>query len=646
MKRLLFILLMLIGFSFGQTENVVGDVYSPDENLKAEVILNKTSGDIFYQVKLNENTVLEKSKLGLQMDDFNLVSDMTFKSMSKTRKISDSYKLISGKQLKIESVSNQCDFNFANQNGINLTVRFRLFNDGLGFRYLISDNSEGEKHKIIFENTSFNLLDDGNAWMHPYDDVSKWTPGYETYYQNGIEIGTPAPVELRGWAFPLLFEVDDSWALITEAGDFRDYCGTHLYSECEGGEYRIKLPEPDEAYNLCSHTPTIETPWQSPWRVIILAHSLAEIVESNLVTNLAEENSVQNPSWIKPGKSSWSWWSKSESPRDFEALKEFVDFSAKMGWKYSLVDANWNKMENGNLKKLTEYANKKDVGLLVWYNSGGSHNTVPELPRDRINTEEERQKEFAWLNKIGVKGIKVDFFQSDKQCIINLYEDILRDAAEYELVVNFHGCTLPKGWRRKYPNLLTMESVKGAECYKFDKNFSASAPILNAIYPFTRNVVGPMDYTPLTFSHNVLPHFTSFGHELALSVVFESGIGHFADHYEAYLSQPDYVQSFLEEVPVIWEKTRLISGYPGKDAVLARKKDDSWYVGGINGEFEDKSFEFEADFLESGEYTVELITDGAENDEYQYQELKIRKGHNFKVDVLRYGGFVMIIKPE
>jgi hypothetical protein len=217
-------------------------------------------------------------------------------------------------------------------------------------------------------------------------------------------------------------------------------------------------------------------------------------VESNLVYHLSNHSLIADDSWVKPGRASRSWWSDHPSSRDFVKLKNYVDLASEMGWEYSLVDANWNRMENGgNIEDLVKYANSKNIGLSFWYNSGGPHNIVTEQPRDIMNDPSKRKEELKKLHDWGVKAIKVDFFQSDKQDIMKLYLDILKDAASQQIMVVFHGCTLPRGWSRTYPNLVSMEAVKGAEQYGWDSVFARQDAMLNTILAFTRNVVGRMD---------------------------------------------------------------------------------------------------------------------------------------------------------
>jgi hypothetical protein len=404
------------------------------------------------------------------------------------------------------------------------------------------------------------------------------------------------------------------------------------------------MPEASEAKNTVSNIPVSTLPWATPWRVLIVGKNLSDIVESDMVVALNPPSQIEDESWIQPGRASWSWWSYSPSPENFESLKKFIDLSQEMGWEYFLVDANWDLMTGGNIEELTKYANSKNVGILMWYNSGGPHNDVTERPRDIMNNPEVRKAEFQKLAEWGVKGVKVDFFQSDKPQIIKQYFDILKDAADNKIMVNFHGCTMPRGWNRTWPNLVSMEAVRGAESYKFDSAYTEKAVWHNTILPFTRNVIGSMDYTPVTFTNQKYPHKTSFGHELALSIVFESGILHLADNCESYRTLPEAPKNFLKTVPVVWDSTLLLAGYPGKDCVMARKAGNSWYIGGINGTDEKQSWEIDLSRLNGQDFSASVITDGATDKEFLSSETAIKAGEKLKVDVLPFGGFVAVLK--
>jgi alpha-glucosidase len=473
------------------------------------------------------------------------------------------------------------------------------------------------------------------------DNVTMYSPAYETLYANALPIGSRVPFNLgTGWAFPSLFKVNDHWLLLSEADLDEYYFGAHLGSKPEGLEYTLAMPQADEALGYGNAQPSSSLPWIVPWRVLIIGKSLGTIVESTLIESLSRKNQLEDTNWIKSGRASWSWWSDHDSSRSFEKLKTFIDLAAAMGWEYSLVDANWNVMEGGTLEELAAYAQSKGVRLFVWYNSGGSHNEVTEQPRDLMLEQETRHKEFAKLQALGIKGVKVDFFQSDKQDIIKLYLDILKDAADFELMVNVHGSTLPRGWSRTYPNLMSMEAVRGAEAYTFDNTYANSAPSQNTLLPFTRNVVGPMDYTPVTFTDELNPHETSNSHELALSIIFESGIVHLADSVEAYQGLADDVKNFLRDVPSSWDETKYLAGEPGKFVVLARRSGSSWYVGGISGDEETRELTLDLSFLK-GDYTMTLFQEGDNPRSFREDSSPITSTDSLTVTLRPKGGFVI-----
>jgi hypothetical protein len=483
-------------------------------------------------------------------------------------------------------------------------------------------------------------------WCAPSDKPGTYAPAYETYYQNEIDPATIASLGL-GWSFPLLYRTSNGsrWVLITEANVDPGFCAARLSSAATNAVFTVTLPDPAEGNGQGSVRPVSKLPWEMPWRVIVVGDSPGVVVESTLVTDLSRPSAVADTSWIKPGRVAWSWWSDPPSPKNAESQKKFVDLAVEMGWEYVLVDANWTIMETGNIHDVLRYAKEKGIGVLLWYNSGGPHNVVTEKPRDCFTYKPVREFELKMLKDWGVKGVKVDFLQSDKQNVISLYHSIMQDAAAHKIMVNFHGCTLPRGWDRTYPHLMSMEAVRGEECYIFDSKYPEMAPGQNTILPFTRNAVGPMDYTPVGFSNNQYPHLTTYGHELALSVVFESGWLHFTDRAEAYRGLPAAPKEFLKNVPVAWDDTRFVDGYPGKFVVLARRKADTWYLAGVNGEKAPRRVEVKpGSWLEKGNYTLSTIVDGADGKSFRDAQQAFVGGNSFAVDMLPYGGFVGVLK--
>lgn len=639
--------------AFGQA---AVEVKSPDDLTLIRVRLADAtppgmSGDrtgkvrLYGEVESDGRQVLPFVSFGITRKDQAFVDSLRLVETGSVKTIDETYTMLSGKRKVCRNFANEQTLVFQNANGAKVELIVRAYNDGVAFRYRFPE-TRSDKFTVTSESTGFRLPPGGKMWAHPYDKPTKYTPAYETYYANGVDVGTTSASE-SGWAFPVLACTPDRsrWVLVTEAGVEPSYCGVRLTQKAENGIYSVRLPDEGEGNSIGTVEPSWTLPWATPWRVIIVGDSLGDIVESTLVTDVCPPSIVKDTSWIKPGRASWSWLFDHDSPQDCTKLKQWVDLAAEMGWEYSLVDANWDRMKNGTIHDLIAYANSKGVGLLMWYNSGGPHNYVSEKPRGLMDHREIRREEFQTLKRWGIKGVKVDFFQSDKQNIIQLYHDILQDAAEAQIMVNFHGCTLPRGWSRTYPHLMSMEAVRGEECYSFDEKFTAEAPIHNVILPFTRNVVGPMDYTPVMFTDNVYRHLTTYCHELTLPVIFESGWLHFAGGPKEYIDLPKAPKGFLKAVPTAWDNTKFLAGEPGEYVVLARRSGKTWYVAGINGQDTGRDVNVTLSFLDDTHYTVTLIADGKTPREFETESEAVTAQDHLEVRLLPYGGFTAVLTP-
>ncbi len=616
------------------------ELWSPNQYVSVIVSQNSTNGiwnySIFLRIKDKKTQILEPSSLGIKRNDGDFFHHLQLHKVSKLVKIDESYTMVAGKHRVNHHQAHQLTLSFQNQQGQPLDIILHAFDTGVAFRYVFPDTS-AERLMVTEEWTTFNLPQPGKAWLQPYDTLGVWNPAYERGYVRDLKIGDPCPMT-TGWGFPGLFHVNDLWVLISEAAVDESYCGSHLLAVADDGEYRIQFPWEWENYGMGNSKPTSKLPWVMPWRFILISRDLGDIVESNIVHDLAEPSRLADVSWIKPGRASWSWWGDHPSPFDYQKLKAYVDFAAEMGWEYSLVDAGWHEMRGGNIEQLVHYA------ILLWYNSGGPHTRVMDAgPRDRMYDPDIRRAEFQKISQWGVKGVKVDFFQSEKQDIMKLYLDIAKDAAEFKLLLNTHGCTIPRGWSRTYPNFLTMEGVKGAEAYTYEKPIDF--PWFNNVYPYTRNVIGPMDYTPVTFTdyNESQQRMTSHAHELALSVIFESGIQHLADRIEGFRSTPQYVQDFLKTVPVAWDDTYFIDGYPGEFTVLARENNGDIYFAGIFNNSEAKDYRFSLPFLPAGDWQGFIIADGNHPKEFAQREISISRATPIETKILPYGGFVGMV---
>ncbi|MBC7889652.1 MAG: glycoside hydrolase family 97 catalytic domain-containing protein [Ferruginibacter sp.] len=649
--KICLLIISVIAFSRCKTKNEKNwEINSPDGTIHfslsvKENLQHKTS--LEYEVSIAKNgkttSVIEASPLGIEREDEQFSENLSFVSKSELKTIDEKYTMVIGRQSEISDHANELELNFKNEKGSLVQIVVRAYNDGVAFKYVFPGKSE-KKYTVTRELTGFKIPQNGKAWIQPYAKSSKWGPSYELYYENGIPIGTASPIT-EGWGFPALFNTSNHWILISEANLSPNYCGIRIEQKAPNGLYKVRFPEAADAMGTGKVEPAYTLPWSMPWRTIIIGSSLSAIVESQMISNLSDP-SKGDFSWVKPGRSSWGWNTDHESPKNYGALKEFVDLSAEMNWEYSLVDANWDLMKGGNIEQLVKYAASKGVGILMWYNSGGPQNEVAERPRDIMYDANRRREEFKKLRAWGVKGVKIDFWHSDKQNLVTQYIDVLKDAAENHIMVNFHGCTIPRGWSRTYPNLVALESNKGEENYDFDSTYPANAPVQNSILAFTRNVIGPMDYTPMTLTHLTYPHVTSFAHELALTVIFNSGILHFGDNVKSYRSLPEYAKAFIKNVPVTFDETRFISGEPGKSIILASRKGKVWYAAGINSEKTSKEVVIALPFIESGAYQMSLISDGADAKSFSNKVQTYQASQSLKVNMLPYGGFVATITTQ
>ncbi len=623
LKGILFLIVFVVSMA-NATE-----VVSPNEKIKVVLELQNESQPkflIYYSENQKTTEVLPSSLLGLKTNSQDF-SELTLVSESEVTLIHDDYEMLHGKKEHCENFGAEKTFRFKNASEKCIDIVFRVYNDGVAFRYILCDY-DASLSSITEELTAYTIPDGIERWIQPYNEV------YEAFYPFSTS-GTPN----RRWGYPALFNVENGiFLLITEADISRENYASSLYTS-ENTTYQVALPQKDRDGNQFT------MPWQSPWRVLIIGH-LSDIVESTLVTDVSSPCRLSETDWIKPGSSSWIYWANNHGTKDYQKLVEYVDLAAEMGWPYTLIDWEWDQMCNGgNINDIVKYANSKGIKPLMWYNSGTSW--MGPTPNDRMNTSEKRVKEFEWLNQIGVYGIKVDFFPGDQQKTMNHYISILEDAARYKLMVNFHGCTLPRGWSRTYPNLMTMEGVYGAEQYNNGRRMTPQGAGHNATLPYTRNIVGPMDYTPVAFTNSQHPHTTTYAHELSLSVVFESGIVHFADRPSGFTDLPNEAKEFLRYVPTAWDDTKLLEGYPGQLAVIARQKADNWYIGGINGEEKEKTIKIDFDFLQPNtKYKMVLIKDGADAVTFDISDGAVNHNDSIEIRLLPKGGAVMWITKD
>lgn len=558
------------------------------------------------------------------------LADISFDKLRFTRQVKDDYQMLEGKRLHCTNEANE----YQAPIGSNAKIVIRLYNDGIAFRY---EYIKLENQKQPEEHTIYMIPEGTKRWF------MQWTEAYEgffpqttTYKVKPIRTSSGASTSADGWnnrwGYPALLEpVEGVFALISEANIERRQSASCLYND--GERYSVVAAEND--LNLSGD-------WHTPWRVVIIG-KLADIVESTLVTDVSEPSQLKDTNWIKPGVVSWIYWANNHGSNDFNIIKKYVDMAVVLKLPYVLIDAEWDEMdkiasnEGKTIEDAVAYANSKGIKPMIWYNSSVGWIDGAPGPKFRLNKPEDREKEFAWCEKIGVAGVKIDFFSGDNQMNMDYCLDLLESAARHHLLVNFHGAPIPRGWQKTWPNLLSTEGVYGAEWYNNVPTFTDKAASHNTTLPFTRNVIGPMDYTPCAFSDSQHPHITSLAHELALTVLYESGLQHLADRPESLLAQPKDVQDFLGQLPTVWDETRYVSGYPGESAVLARRSGNTWYVAGINGKDAPQILKTNLSFIGKG--SVQMFADDASG---KWQISTISKLPS-QIECQPRGGFVMKI---
>lgn len=611
-RSTLFAVSLLIALSTGPAAAAsMGQIASPDERIKVEVSLND-EGAPRYTITLAGKQVLQESKLGVVREDADFSRGLRILAVSPVEKVSDDYELLTSKRRLHSYRANRRTFSLQASAGQKLDVVFQVSNDGVAFRYLFPE-TDSRVYRLREEASSFNFLPETRTWLQPIaaakTGFAETNPSYEETYEREGTLGTPSPSG-AGWVYPALFRSGETWFLISETALGRNYAGTRLRNEWRSTEYRVGFPDPLEHFQSGPVAPESQLPWATPWRLIVLG-DLKTIVESTLGTDLADKPAadakVPGPG---PGKASWSWPLLGDAQTNYDTQKRFIDYAAQMGWRYTLVDALWDtQIGDAKMKELVDYARGKGVSLLAWYNSAGDWNTAPQTPRGLLLTRDSRKREFARMKALGIVGLKVDFWPGDGQSAIAYYHDMLEESARAGLLMNFHGSTLPRGWQRTYPHLMTMEAVRGLEFVTFDQKNAEDEPTHAAMLPFTRNVFDPMDFTPVVLDRiRNIERRTSSAFELALSVLFTSGIQHYAEIPEGMAKAPPYVREFLKAVPSTWDDVRFIDGFPGKYVVLARRSGNDWFVAGINAEKEARTVRVDLRALSARAGT--LISDG------------------------------------
>jgi len=600
--------LLLAPFSRAQ------EITSPDGVIAVKLSLD--AGALSYQVTRAGRPVLEPSPLGLESNLGSFATGLQAAG-SAVAKLDEHYVLPHGKVRDVHYVANELTARFTNAPGHTLEVVFRVSDRDVAFAYRITGK---EKQRIVIhrEHTAFNLPSSATAFVtwqaKPGDGWMASKPSYEEGYRLDEPVGAKSPTGL-GFTFPALFRLGgEGWLLVSETGTSSRYAGTRLGDPTPDGIYPIAFPEPGENGGIGEATVAASLPLLTPWRTLTVGPTLAPIVETTVATDVVQPLYAPSQTYV-PGRATWSWLVWQDASMNEADQRTFIDLAATMGYEYILIDALWDaNLGRAKLAELVAYARSKQVDVLLWYNSNGTWNDAPQGPRDRLDSAPARQNEMAWLKSIGVKGLKVDFFGGDKQVTMKLYEDILTDANAHGLMLVFHGATLPRGWERMYPNFMSTEAVTASENLIFSQGFADGEARLSTIVPFVRNPVAAMDYGPLVLNRTFHREAgqgnqrrTTDAFQLATTVLYQSPLQHLGLTPNNLQEQPAFVIDFLKQLPAIWDETRFLAGYPGRDVALARRHGDRWYVAATNGEAKAKELALDIPFLAGR--TLTLIHD-------------------------------------
>lgn len=584
-------------------------IASPDGKLV--VTVSDRDGRPSYSVSYDNVLFLEPSPLGIVANIGDFSSGMSLEKNVLINEIDETYELPSIKQSKVHYVANEAVFLFTQQGKTVYDVIFRISNNDVAFKYKMYPQGETLSCVIRKEATGFAFPDGTTTFLcpqsKPMGGFACTSPSYETSYTADDVAGKNGWGE--GYTFPCLFRNgDNGWVLVSETGVNGGYCASRLLGQ-KGGVYTIGFPQEGEANGNGTVSPGIALPGETPWRTITLGKTLAPIVETTVPFDVVKPLYPAKGEYTY-GRGSWSWIIGMDGSTNYKEQLRYIDFSAAMGYQSVLVDALWDKqIGRDKIEELAKYGKDKGVALYLWYNSNGYWNDAPQTPRGIMDNAIARRKEMKWMQSIGIRGIKVDFFGGDKQMTMQLYEDILADANEYGLLVIFHGCTLPRGWEHMFPNYASSEAVLASENLHFSQGSCDHEAFNATLHPFIRNTVGSMDFggSALNKYYNAdnaprgSRRVTSDVFALATAVLFQSPVQHFALAPNNLTDAPAWAIDFMKEVPTTWDEVRFIDGYPGKYVILARRHGDKWYIAGVNAQKETLKLKINLPMFSNGE---------------------------------------------
>jgi hypothetical protein len=629
-----------------------GDVIvsSPDGQLK--VTVSTDGGQAYYRAELAGQTVLQPSALGLKTSIGDLTRDLTLIG-NKQSTVDNAYQMRGTKASSAHYTATKAVLDFKNKDGIQMSIVFQVSNHDVAFRYEMPrqtvNRKEYKRARILSELSSFNLPEGTTTFISPQIGPESGWEQTKPSYEEGYSADAPmdkASQYGHGYIFPALFHLPDGWAIVTETGVGSNYCGSHLSDYQAGMGYTVAYPDRGENNGFGSDFAAIPLPGKTPWRTITLG-TLKDIVETTISYDLVEP--LYEPSTTyQPGRYTWSWLLWQDNSVNYDDQVKFIDLASAMGFEYCLVDNWWDtQIGRDRMVELSKYSQSKGVHLLLWYNSNGFANDAPQTPRDCMNTAIAREREMKWLQSIGVKGIKVDFFGGDKQETMRLYEDILSDANRYGLQVVFHGCTIPRGWERMYPNYVASEAVLASENLFFGEGATISEPFDLTLHPFCRNATASMDWGGIIMNKymsrdNKSRHTrkTTDIFEMASGITMQTSVQCVAMQPNNLEELPQFEMDFLRQLPTTWEETRFIDGYPGRYVVMARKATNGrWYIAGLNALKEPLTLTLDLPMFTPGEQLKYYID--SKKGEPTLTTLRVDKKGHVKVTIQPNGGLII-----
>jgi hypothetical protein len=650
MKKIFLSLLSLMVMSVSQASDV--DVTSPDGRLVVNISCD--GGRAMYAVTYDGQQMLAPSALGLKTSIGDFTRGLTLKD-TKNDAVDSQYKMQGTKAAAAHYQANRLVLSLENQDAMKMSIVFQVSNHDIAFRYDLPrqkyQRKDYKRVRILSEASSFNFPEGTTTFISPQiGPESGWEqtkPSYEEGYSADAPMTQPSQYG-HGYIFPALFHLPAGWALVSETGVGSNYCGSHLSDYQAGCGYTVAYPDAGENNGFGSDFAAIPLPGSTPWRTVTIGTSLKPIVETTISYDVVEPRYEPSTDY-QPGRYTWSWLLWQDNSVNYEDQVKFIDLASTMGFEYCLVDNWWDtQIGRDRMVELSKYAQSKGVHLLLWYNSNGFANDAPQTPRDCMNTAIAREREMKWLQSIGVKGIKVDFFGGDKQETMRLYEDILSDANRYGLQVVFHGCTIPRGWEKMYPNYVASEAVLASENLFFGEGATISEPFDLTLHPFCRNATASMDWGGIIMNKymsrdNKSRHTrkTTDIFEMASGITMQTPVQCVAMQPNNLTELPQFEMDFLRQLPTTWEETRFVDGYPGRYVVLARKATNGkWFVAGLSAEKEPLTLTLDLPMFSPGE-AIDCYIDNKKSGKPELTTLKVDKKGKVKVTIQPNGGLIL-----